>query len=160
MLDPVPGIDNMFYSKTGWIREFFPPPLTFKNRSYSSSIRWWQVRYTKGYYVLYCSLNITVPQEGIESQAVDRVNRIGQKKAVHVYQLIAENTVESKVLDIQGKKKQLIQQVNPFSIRIIYYVHLHRVCLGLFWYQTYRDTASATRGTTPRYNTFVNAEHI
>ncbi|KAF5380521.1 hypothetical protein D9615_004518 [Tricholomella constricta] len=49
-------------------------------------------------------------QEGIESQAVDRVNRIGQKKAVHVYQFIAENTVESKVLEIQGRKKQLIQQ--------------------------------------------------
>ncbi|KIM40208.1 hypothetical protein M413DRAFT_28716 [Hebeloma cylindrosporum] len=49
-------------------------------------------------------------QEGIESQAVDRVNRIGQKKPVHVYQLIAENTVESKVLEIQEKKKQLIQQ--------------------------------------------------
>lgn len=61
-----------------------------------------------------CPLNVTLLQEGIESQAVDRVNRIGQKKAVHVYQLIAENTVESKVLDIQGKKKQLIQQVSPF----------------------------------------------
>lgn len=59
-------------------------------------------------------LNIIVLQEGIESQAVDRVNRIGQKKAVHVYQLIAENTVESKVLDIQEKKKQLIQQVRFF----------------------------------------------
>ena len=59
-------------------------------------------------------LNITVLQEGIESQAVDRVNRIGQKKAVHVYQLIAENTVESKVLDIQEKKKQLIKQVSRF----------------------------------------------
>ena len=61
-------------------------------------------------------LNITVLQEGIESQAVDRVNRIGQKKAVHVYQLIAENTVESKVLDIQEKKKKLIKQVSPFCI--------------------------------------------
>ncbi|KAK2463186.1 hypothetical protein APHAL10511_004841 [Amanita phalloides] len=49
-------------------------------------------------------------QEGIESQAVDRVNRIGQRKPVHVYQLIAENTVESKVLDIQNRKKQVIQQ--------------------------------------------------
>ncbi|KAG7446219.1 uncharacterized protein BT62DRAFT_103756 [Guyanagaster necrorhizus] len=49
-------------------------------------------------------------QEGIESQAIDRVNRIGQKKNVHVYQLIAENTVESKVLDIQEKKKALIKQ--------------------------------------------------
>ncbi|EDR08813.1 SNF2 superfamily protein, partial [Laccaria bicolor S238N-H82] len=47
-------------------------------------------------------------QEGIESQAVDRVNRIGQKKNVHVYQLIAEDTVESKVLEIQERKKQLI----------------------------------------------------
>ncbi|KAF5393242.1 hypothetical protein D9757_000687 [Collybiopsis confluens] len=49
-------------------------------------------------------------QEGIESQAVDRVNRIGQKKRVHVYQLISENTVESKVLDIQDRKKKLIKE--------------------------------------------------
>ncbi|EGO00039.1 hypothetical protein SERLA73DRAFT_167889 [Serpula lacrymans var. lacrymans S7.3] len=56
-------------------------------------------------------LNLTVAnnvylwwQEGIESQAIDRCNRIGQKKPVHVYQLIAENTVESKVIDIQERK--------------------------------------------------------
>ncbi|TFY52347.1 hypothetical protein EVJ58_g10068 [Rhodofomes roseus] len=47
-------------------------------------------------------------QEGIESQAIDRCNRIGQTKPVHVYQLIAENTVESKVIEIQEKKKKLI----------------------------------------------------
>ncbi|KDQ57760.1 hypothetical protein JAAARDRAFT_35442 [Jaapia argillacea MUCL 33604] len=63
-------------------------------------------------------LNLTVannvylmdPYEGIESQAIDRVNRIGQKKPVHVYQLIAENTVEAKVIDIQEKKKKLIKE--------------------------------------------------
>ncbi|KAJ7594405.1 SNF2 family N-terminal domain-containing protein [Mycena floridula] len=49
-------------------------------------------------------------QEGIESQAIDRVNRIGQKRPVHVYQLIAEDTVESKVLDIQDRKKTLIAE--------------------------------------------------
>ncbi|KAF8622719.1 hypothetical protein AX15_006810 [Amanita polypyramis BW_CC] len=49
-------------------------------------------------------------QEGIESQAIDRVNRIGQQKPVHVYQLIAENTVESKVLEIQDRKKNLVKQ--------------------------------------------------
>ncbi|CAL1707747.1 unnamed protein product [Somion occarium] len=61
-------------------------------------------------------LNLTVAnnvylwwQEGIESQAIDRCNRIGQTKPVRVYQLIAENTVESKVIDIQEKKKQLIK---------------------------------------------------
>ncbi|KAI6157534.1 SNF2 family N-terminal domain-containing protein [Pisolithus tinctorius] len=48
-------------------------------------------------------------QEGIESQAIDRCNRIGQKRPVHVYQLIAENTVESKVIEIQERKKKLIQ---------------------------------------------------
>ncbi|KAJ7446182.1 SNF2 family N-terminal domain-containing protein [Mycena galericulata] len=49
-------------------------------------------------------------QEGIESQAIDRVNRIGQTKPVHVYQMIAENTVESKVLEIQDRKKKLIKE--------------------------------------------------
>ncbi|KAI0344734.1 hypothetical protein BDW22DRAFT_1354880 [Trametopsis cervina] len=49
-------------------------------------------------------------QEGIESQAIDRCNRIGQTKPVHVYQLIAENTVESKVIDIQNKKKKLVDE--------------------------------------------------
>ncbi|KAF7315555.1 hypothetical protein MIND_00070800 [Mycena indigotica] len=48
-------------------------------------------------------------QEGIESQAIDRVNRIGQTKNVRVYQMIAENTVESKVLDIQERKKTMIK---------------------------------------------------
>ncbi|KAG2129835.1 SNF2 family N-terminal domain-containing protein [Suillus bovinus] len=50
--------------------------------------------------------------EGIESQAIDRCNRIGQKRPVHVYQLIAENTVESKVIEIQERKKLLIQQAS------------------------------------------------
>ncbi|KAL1942554.1 hypothetical protein VTO73DRAFT_6156 [Trametes versicolor] len=49
-------------------------------------------------------------QEGIESQAIDRCNRIGQTKPVHVYQLIAEDTVESKVIEIQEKKKKLVQE--------------------------------------------------
>ncbi|KAG6813556.1 hypothetical protein H0H92_009948 [Tricholoma furcatifolium] len=53
---------------------------------------------------------LSLKAEGIESQAIDRVNRIGQKKPVHVYQLIAENTVESKVLEIQERKKLLVQQ--------------------------------------------------
>ncbi|EMD31673.1 hypothetical protein CERSUDRAFT_88802 [Gelatoporia subvermispora B] len=52
---------------------------------------------------------LTSKQEGIESQAIDRCNRIGQTKPVHVYQLIAENTVEAKVIDIQEEKKMLIK---------------------------------------------------
>ncbi|KAF8318099.1 hypothetical protein DL93DRAFT_2054681, partial [Clavulina sp. PMI_390] len=49
-------------------------------------------------------------QEGIETQAIDRCNRIGQKRKVHVYQMIADDTIESRVLEIQEKKKDLVKQ--------------------------------------------------
>lgn len=49
---------------------------------------------------------------------------IGQKKPVHVYQLIAENTVESKVLDIQEKKKQLIKEVCITYLSLFVLPHL------------------------------------
>ncbi|EIW70483.1 hypothetical protein TREMEDRAFT_60987 [Tremella mesenterica DSM 1558] len=41
-------------------------------------------------------------QSAIEAQAIDRVHRMGQRKTVRVYQLIAEDTIESKVLDIHA----------------------------------------------------------
>ncbi|KAG8837816.1 hypothetical protein FRC18_007854 [Serendipita sp. 400] len=48
--------------------------------------------------------------DAIESQAIDRVNRLGQKKDVFVYQMVAENTIEAKVLAIQERKKELVKQ--------------------------------------------------
>lgn len=44
----------------------------------------------------------------VENQATDRAYRIGQKKAVFVYKLIVENTIEQKILELQ-KKKEAIQ---------------------------------------------------
>jgi len=43
----------------------------------------------------------------VESQATDRVYRIGQEKKVFVYKLIVENSVEEKILELQKKKKDL-----------------------------------------------------
>jgi len=42
-----------------------------------------------------------------EAQATDRSHRIGQDKPVFIYKLIAENTVEAKILELQKQKGQL-----------------------------------------------------
>ncbi|MBL4661855.1 MAG: DEAD/DEAH box helicase [Alcanivoracaceae bacterium] len=43
----------------------------------------------------------------VENQATDRAHRIGQKKAVFVYKLIIENSIEQKIIELQKKKKIL-----------------------------------------------------
>lgn len=42
-----------------------------------------------------------------EEQASDRAHRIGQTKKVIIYKLVMKNTIEEKVLTLQGKKKDL-----------------------------------------------------
>lgn len=46
-----------------------------------------------------------------ENQATDRAHRIGQDKAVFVYKLITENTLEEKILAMQAKKQALADGV-------------------------------------------------
>ncbi len=45
----------------------------------------------------------------VEDQATDRAHRIGQKRTVTSIKLIAQNTVEEKVLELQRKKQAVIQ---------------------------------------------------
>ncbi len=44
----------------------------------------------------------------VESQAVDRAHRIGQNKAVSVYRLVTEDSVEQKIMALKAKKSQLV----------------------------------------------------
>lgn len=46
-----------------------------------------------------------------EAQAIDRTHRIGQTKPVYVYRLVAKDTIESKVLELQSKKTALFNDV-------------------------------------------------
>ncbi|MFW6086971.1 MAG: DEAD/DEAH box helicase, partial [Myxococcota bacterium] len=47
----------------------------------------------------------------VEDQATDRAHRIGQTKVVTVYRVIARGTVEEKILELSGKKRQLVANV-------------------------------------------------
>lgn len=47
----------------------------------------------------------------VENQAVDRAHRIGQTNKVTVYKLIAEKTVEEKILMLQERKKTLVSEI-------------------------------------------------
>lgn len=51
----------------------------------------------------------------VENQATDRTHRIGQKKAVFVYKLITENTLEEKILAMQERKQALADGVYKSS---------------------------------------------
>jgi SNF2 family DNA or RNA helicase len=46
-----------------------------------------------------------------ESQAIDRAHRIGQTRNVMAYRLIARDTVEERVLELQAKKRNLAQAI-------------------------------------------------
>ncbi|PGH12865.1 hypothetical protein AJ80_06574 [Polytolypa hystricis UAMH7299] len=45
----------------------------------------------------------------IEEQAIDRAHRIGQMRPVIVHRILVENTVEDRILELQDKKRELIE---------------------------------------------------
>ncbi|NHA00059.1 DEAD/DEAH box helicase [Nocardioides sp. W3-2-3] len=58
-----------------------------------------------------------------EAQAVDRAHRIGQTEHVHVYRLVATDTVEEKVMELKARKAE---SVRPGDRRRRRDEHLHR----------------------------------
>ncbi len=47
----------------------------------------------------------------VEAQAIDRTHRIGQTRPVFAYRIIARDTVEEKVLELQGAKRALADAI-------------------------------------------------
>lgn len=59
----------------------------------------------------YCFLCDPWWSPAAEAQAVDRAHRIGQVRPVSVYRLVAENTIEEKVVALQDRKRALFAAV-------------------------------------------------
>jgi SNF2 family DNA or RNA helicase len=47
----------------------------------------------------------------VEAQAIDRAHRIGQRRPVFAFRLIARDTVEEKVLELQASKRKLADAI-------------------------------------------------
>jgi SNF2 family DNA or RNA helicase len=47
----------------------------------------------------------------VQNQATDRAHRIGQRKVVTVFKLIAHGTIEDKILEMQEKKRALAENI-------------------------------------------------
>ena len=47
----------------------------------------------------------------VDLQAMDRAHRIGQSKPVHVYRLIADGTIEARVIAKQNLKRHVVAEV-------------------------------------------------
>ena len=47
-----------------------------------------------------------------QNQATDRAHRIGQRQCVQVYKLIAKDTIEERILDLQDKKAELLDVIS------------------------------------------------
>ena len=47
----------------------------------------------------------------VEAQAIDRTHRIGQTRSVFAYRLIAKDTVEEKVLELQEGKREIAEAI-------------------------------------------------
>ena len=47
----------------------------------------------------------------VEDQASDRAHRIGQKRPVTIYRLVAENTIEEKIIQLHNTKRNLAESL-------------------------------------------------
>ncbi|WUR05070.1 DNA repair protein RAD16 [Vairimorpha necatrix] len=45
----------------------------------------------------------------VEEQAMDRIHRIGQHRPIRIHRIIIQNSIESKILELQKKKKVLFE---------------------------------------------------
>ncbi|KAK1218426.1 hypothetical protein PQX77_018890 [Marasmius sp. AFHP31] len=59
----------------------------------------------------YLPSQLTVCRSRLKEQAIGRVHRMGQTRKVHVHKLVAKNTIENRILEVQQGKRELAKKV-------------------------------------------------
>lgn len=79
----------------------------------------------------------------VEDQAVDRAHRIGQLREVHIHRILVQGTVEDRILELQEKKRELVEgaldenagkNISRLGARELGYLF---VCFALFPYRQF-----------------------
>lgn len=55
----------------------------------------------------------------VEDQAMDRIHRIGQFRPINVYKIIIEDSIESRILELQNKKKALFESALEYDMNAL-----------------------------------------
>lgn len=59
----------------------------------------------------------------VEEQAMSRAHRIGQKQTVQVYRMVAEGTIEEKIMQLQQRKRDLFEAVVTHEADGVFHRH-------------------------------------
>jgi hypothetical protein len=73
----------------------------------------------------------------IENQAIDRVHRIGQAKAVDVHRLFINNSVEDRILALQEKKQVMVYSLVAYCVPTHFFNVRHWPIV--FWVRVARE---------------------
>ncbi len=80
----------------------------------------------------------------VDLQAMDRAHRIGQTRTVNVYRLITSDTIEEKMMELQGRKKATSEAVVNSDNSTMYSMGTDRL-LDIFTCRGGSGTAASSR---------------
>jgi hypothetical protein len=100
----------------------------------------------------------------VEAQAICRAHRIGQKNPVFAYRLIAQGSIEEKILDLQVRKRALVENIlsdnerpPELSTELVDYLFAHWARVPALSFNLFLSTnrsVSRSCGTAISFTTF------
>ena len=79
----------------------------------------------------------------VDLQAMDRTHRIGQKRTVNVFRLVMKDSIEEKIMKIQGKKVAMSNEIVNTDNSTMFSMGTDRV-LDIFTFRSDQETTNAS----------------